>query len=82
MQTMKKMKKSEAEAALPELIDRWAKATNQPMPPDGKFHYSFGGFWSWVGDNHHLYTQFRAVPNARYVMEMWFDKYMKQAWRN
>ena len=52
------------------------------MPPDGKYHYSFSGFWTWVQNNHHPYTQFRAVPNARYVAEMWFDQEMKQAWRN
>ena len=33
-------------------------------------------------NNHHPYTQFRAVPNARYVTEMWFDKITKQTWRN
>jgi hypothetical protein len=52
------------------------------MPPDGKYHYSFSGFWNWLQNNHPSYTNFRAVPNARYVMEMWFDDIMKQAWRN
>ena len=76
------MKQAEVKQALPELIDRWAEATNQPMPPDGEYHYSFPAFWSWLESNHRLYTDFRAVPDARYVMEMWFDDHMKQAWRN
>ena len=57
-------------------------ATNQPMPPDGQYHYSFSSFWAWVENNYSSYTQFRAVPNAQYVAEMWFDREMKQAWRN
>lgn len=76
------MKKSEAQQAFPTLCDKWVEQTNQPWPPDGKQFYSFGSFWSWLENNYHPYTQFRAVPNARYVMEMWFDKYTKQAWRN
>jgi hypothetical protein len=76
------MKNAEVRSALPTLIDRWAEATKQPMPPDGKFHYSFVGFWTWLQNNHSSYTKFRAEPNARYVMEMWFDDHMKQAWRN
>jgi hypothetical protein len=76
------MKKAEAEQAVSALIDKWAEATGQPMPPDGQFHYSFTSFWNWVQANHFSYTQFRAVPSARYVMEMWFDKEMRQSWRN
>jgi hypothetical protein len=76
------MKKAEAEAAMDTLISKWAEATNQPMPPDGKYHYSFSSFWTWVENNHRPYTQFRAMPNERYVAEMWFDDRMRQAWRN
>jgi hypothetical protein len=76
------MKKGEAETAMPTLIDKWADADKQPWPPDGQYHYSFGTFWTWLQNNHYSYTQFRAVPNARYVTEMWFDKITKQAWRN
>lgn len=76
------MKKAEAEAAMDTLISKWAEATNQPMPPDGEYHYSFSSFWTWVENNHWSYTQFRAIPNARYVAEMWFDDRMRQAWRN
>lgn len=76
------MKKGEAETATPHFCERWAKETKLPWPPDSQHHYSFTSFWSWVENNHRPYTQFRAVPNARYVMEMWFDKIMKQTWRN
>ena len=76
------MKKDEAQAAMPHLIDKWVEAAKQPWPPDGQYHYSFSSFWTWVQDNHRPYTQFRAVPDARYVAEMWFDKMTKQAWRN
>lgn len=76
------MEKAEAEQATPAFIDKWVQATDQPMPPDGKYHYSFSSYWMWVENNYHTYTQFRAVPNARYVAEMWFDRIMKQAWRN
>lgn len=76
------MKKSEAEQAFPTLCDIWVEQTKQPWPPDDKQFYSFGSFWSWLEDNYHSYTQFRAAPNARYVMEMWFDKYTNQTWRN
>jgi hypothetical protein len=76
------MKKVEAETAMPHLCEKWAKETKQLWPPDSQHHYSFISFWSWVESNHPSYTQFRAVPNARYVMEMWFDRIMKQAWRN
>jgi hypothetical protein len=76
------MKNAEAKSALPTLIDGWAEATSQPMPPDGTFHYGFGDFWTWLQNNHPSYTKFKATPNARWVMEMWFDKEMKQAWRN
>jgi|KBSSwiS6_1023812.scaffolds.fasta_scaffold203465_2 hypothetical protein len=76
------MKKSEAEAAMPTLCDMWAKEAAEPWPPDSKHHYSFTSFWSWLENNHRAYTQFRAVPNARYVAEMWFDKITRQTWRN
>jgi hypothetical protein len=42
------MKKGEAEAAMPTLCDKWAKEQIQPWPPDGKYHYSFSQFWSWL----------------------------------
>jgi hypothetical protein len=76
------MKKNEAETAMPTLIDKWVDEAKQPWPPDGHYQYSFGNFWTWLQNNHYSYTQFRAVPNARYVTEMWFDKITKQAWRN
>jgi hypothetical protein len=76
------MKKGEAETAMPTLCDKWAKEEKQPWPPNGKYHYSFSQFWSWLENHHHPYTQFRAVPDARYVAEMWFDRITKQAWRN
>jgi hypothetical protein len=76
------MKKGEAETAMPTLIDKWAGADKQPWPPDGQYHYSFGTFWTWLRNHHPSYTQFRAVPNARYVTEMWFDEITKQTWRN
>ena len=76
------MKKAEAEQAMDTLIFKWAEATSQPMRPDGKYHYSFLSFYNWVRDNHRSYTEFRADPNARDVMEMWFDDRMRQAWRN
>jgi hypothetical protein len=76
------MKKGEAEAAMPTLCKMWAIEAKHPWPPDGKHHYSFSSFWSWLEDCHRPYTQFRAVPDARYVAEIWFDKIMRQAWRN
>lgn len=76
------MKKGEAETAMPHLAEKWAKEAGEPWPPDSKYHYSFTSFWSWLENNHRPYTQFRAVPNVRYVAEMWFDKICKQAWRN
>jgi hypothetical protein len=76
------MKKAEAEKAMSTLISKWAKEVGQPMPPDGEYHCSFSGFWTWLQNNHPSYTQFRAVPNARCVTEMWFDDEMRQAWRN
>ena len=76
------MKKGEAEAAMPHLCEKWAKRTKQPWPPDTQYHYSFISFWSWLENHHWSYTQFRAVREARYVMEVWFDKITKQAWRN
>jgi hypothetical protein len=79
---MRPMKKGEVETAMPHLCEKWAKETKQPWPPDSQYHFSFTSFWSWLEDNHWLYTQFRAIPNARYVTEMWFDKIMKQARRN
>ena len=68
--------------AMPTLIDKWVEQAKEPWPPDGLHHYSFGTFWTWLQNNHHPYTQFRAVPNARYVAEMWFDKLTKQTWRD
>lgn len=76
------MKKGEVEAAMPTLFDKWANETDQKLPADGGHHYSFISFWSWLADHHHPYTQFRAVPNAREVTEMWFSRHFKQAWRN
>lgn len=72
----------EAKLAMPHLVTKWAEETGEPWPADGSYHYSFGTFWTWLQNNHRLYTQFRAVPNARYVAEMWFDKITKQLWRN
>jgi hypothetical protein len=76
------MKKGEAEAAWPTLIDKWVEETKQPWPPNSQFHYSYGSFWSWLEKSYWSYTQFRAVPNARYVGEMWFDKITRQQWHN
>jgi hypothetical protein len=76
------VKKAEAESMMPHLIEKWATEASEPWPPDGKYHYSFSTFWSWLESNHRHYTQFRAVPDARYVAEIWFDRIMKQAWRN
>lgn len=76
------MKKGEAEKMIPHVLDNWIAETNAPWPPDGLHRYSFGSFWTWLQNNHYSYTQFRAVPNARYVAEMWFDKLTKQTWRN
>jgi hypothetical protein len=42
------MKKGEVEAAMTTLCDKWAKEEKQPWPPDGKYHYSFSQFWSWL----------------------------------
>jgi len=53
------MKKGEAETAMPTLCDKWAKEEKQPWPPNGKYHYSFSQFWSWLENHHHPYTQFR-----------------------
>ncbi len=80
---MRSMKKAEVEHALDPLIYKWADTTNRPLPPDGAYHYySFSGFWKWLENNHRPYTEFCAVPNARFVMEMWFDRRMRQTWRN
>ncbi|WP_128928763.1 hypothetical protein [Bradyrhizobium guangxiense] len=77
------MKKCEAEAAMPSLVEKWAKEAKEPWPPDSCYHYGFGSFWTWLQNGqHYSYTQFRAVPDARYVMEMWFDTITKQTWRN
>jgi hypothetical protein len=76
------VKKGEAEKAMPHLLDKWVAQAKEPWPPDGLHHYSFGTFWTWLQNDHYSYTQFRAVPNARYVAEMWFDKLTKQTWRN
>jgi hypothetical protein len=76
------VKKGEAEAAMSQLCEKWARETGHPWPPDSQYHFSFASFWSWIDANHRPYTQFRAVPNARYVMEQWFDGIMKQTWRN
>lgn len=76
------MKKGEAEKMIPHLLDKWVAEIKAPWPPDGLHHCSFGSFWTWMENNHRLYTQFRAVPSARYVAEMWFDKLTKQTWRN
>jgi len=65
------MKKGEAESAMPHLVEKWAKVSNEPWPPDGRYHYGFGTFWTWLQNSaHYSYTQFRAVPDARYVAEM------------
>jgi hypothetical protein len=58
------------------------KRSETAMAARRQYHYSFIQLWSWLENRHHPYTQFRAVPNARYVAEIWFDKIMKQAWRN
>jgi hypothetical protein len=76
------VKKTEAQAAMPVLCEKWAKETGEPWPPDGKHHYSFSTFWSWLENNHRPYSQFKAEPDARYVADMWFEKITKQAWRN
>ncbi len=76
------MKKAEVEHAVDTLIYKWADTTNQPLPPDGARHYSFSDFWKGLENNHRPYTEFRPVPNARCVMEMWFDRRIRQAWRN
>jgi hypothetical protein len=76
------MKKGEAESAMSQLVAKWAGEVAEPWPPDGLHYCSFGSFRTWLQNNYHSYTQFRAVPNARYVTEMWFDKLTKQTWRN
>jgi hypothetical protein len=73
------MNRTEAEKALPTLIDAWAKETNQPMPPNGQHHYSFASFYGWLQEHYPSYTIFKALPDPRYMMEMWFDRIMKQA---
>lgn len=76
------MKIGEVESAMSCLREEWAKETKEPWPPDSQYYFSFSSFWSWLENNYWPYTQFRAVPNAHFVMEAWFDKTMKQAWCN
>ncbi|MDA9457670.1 MULTISPECIES: hypothetical protein [unclassified Bradyrhizobium] len=78
-----RVKKGEAEAQMPAPIEKWAKEAGEPWPPSGLHHYGFGSFWTWLQNGpHYSYTKFRAVPDARYVTEMWFDKITRQTWRN
>ena len=75
--------KAESEQAIRSLCWDWAKARGLPLPPDGAFHYSFGDFKSWLGENGYShYLNFRATPSADYVAELWFDQEFKQSWRN
>ena len=56
------MKKGEAEAAMPALVEKWSREAKEPWPPDGRDHYGFGTFWTWLQSSpHYSYTQFRAV---------------------
>jgi hypothetical protein len=50
--------------------------SKQPWPPDGKYH------WTWLENHHRPYTQFRAVSDARYAVEIWFDRIVRQACPN
>jgi hypothetical protein len=72
------MTRGEVRRAMPALIDKWAAATRRPMPPDPRCHYSFSTFYSWIEQNHSSYTRFRAMPNARSAMEMWFNEQMSR----
>ncbi|MGY2848551.1 hypothetical protein ACVIWU_001571 [Bradyrhizobium sp. USDA 4509] len=73
------MKKGDAQTAMLALIGKWAQEVGEPWPPDGRQHYGFGSFWTWLQNGlHYSYTQFRAVPDARYVAEMWLDKVTRQ----
>lgn len=73
------MKKAECETAIRHLCHEWARGLSEAE----LVHPSYSWFKSWLSDNHYSqYLDFRAVPSADYVAEMWFDQEFKQTWRN
>lgn len=42
------MKKGEAQAAMANLVEKWASEANEPWPPDSRHYYGFGSFWTWL----------------------------------
>jgi hypothetical protein len=76
------MKKKECETAIRALSHQWREARGLP-PPDGTTQYSFSDFKTWLQEKHcSSYLDFRSVRGADGDAEDWFDREMKQAWRN
>jgi hypothetical protein len=74
------MKKSDAEQAIRQLCDEWAREA-QLTEADLK-HPSYSTFKSWLsakGYSHYL--NFRSVAGADYDAELWFDQEFNQTWR-
>lgn len=75
------MKKSDAEQAFPELCRLWREARELP-PPDGSIHFSFTDFKTWLREKHYSrYLDFRS-RDAEGDAERWFNREMRQAWRD
>jgi hypothetical protein len=70
---------AELEKAMPALIEHWANETNQPMPPNGRYHYSFLSFYEWLRRRHPTYTLFRAGLDPRYPIETIFNRLTKKS---
>ena len=64
---------SDLKGTLPGLIAAWAKATSQPMPPDGRHRYSFTNFYDWLKLRHPSYAEFRSGLDPRYEIVTFFD---------
>jgi hypothetical protein len=69
----------EVEKALPALIEAWAKATGQPLPPNGTYRYSFASFYDWLKRAHPSYTVFRSGLDPRYPIESSFEHIVRAA---
>jgi hypothetical protein len=68
---------AELEKVMPDLIAAWAKATHQPMPPDGRYRYSFTNFYDWLKRSRPSYTVFRAALDPRYEIETYFRRILE-----
>jgi hypothetical protein len=69
------MKRSDAKKAMPHLIDKWIKASNNEKTPPNKLVDA--EFISWLAENYLEYLNFKTFNSVIFDIEMWFNEYIK-----